>query len=313
MISSGSPQRRRGIEACRCLAQRVSAYMSLVMSVRNTPGAMPMTRIPYGPHSMARTRVKCITPALAVPYAALSGCTRMAEVELMLMILPYRCLIMTGATVWLTKNSPARSVAVTWSHVRRLRRNAASPPQTPALLMRMSIRGNTCRACLTARCTTAWSVTSTRWTSTRENLRREAAWRSRALRSRAQRMTSAPACARACAIAAPRPREAPVTSATRPVSPNSGPPRLALLARPGAGSVPVLAACAGLRARLAAMAGCGGLDGPRRRPVAGGFVAQRLQDGLHEGWQIVGGAGGGQIGGAPHPAGPGTRRGGGGG
>ena len=61
--SSGVPRRSKGVSSAR--AARVSGERAPFMAVSITPGATQLTVIPEGPTSLARARVKPMTPALA--------------------------------------------------------------------------------------------------------------------------------------------------------------------------------------------------------------------------------------------------------
>ncbi|MNT65480.1 hypothetical protein D3C72_2034660 [compost metagenome] len=66
-ISCGCPTRRNGNFFCvnDWISGSASSMPAILVSIR--PGAMQLTRMPCGPHSTARSRASCMSPALDNP------------------------------------------------------------------------------------------------------------------------------------------------------------------------------------------------------------------------------------------------------
>src|SRR5438270_2430633 len=133
---------------------------------------------------------------------------------------PQRCRTIDATTACVAKNAPLRLVWITVSQSARFIRMSSVSLVTPALFTRISILPKRSSAAFTALFTSPSLLTS---------MRNTAACTPRAAISlatlasfsslRAASATSAPPSARASAHARPIPCDAPVTSATRPVTP----------------------------------------------------------------------------------------------
>src|SRR5579871_4570062 len=119
------------------------------------------------------------------------------------------------------RNAPVRLMSTTFCHLSSGISSGSAAHVTPALLTRMSILPNTS----TVRSTTCWTSagfdTSQRTPSTRTPRARMASTAGASHCSRrAHSIREAPASASPSAISSPRPRDPPVTIATRPASEN---------------------------------------------------------------------------------------------
>ncbi len=137
-----------------------------------------------------------------------------------MMMRPKRCLTISRAASRASRNPAVRSVSMTDCHSSSLVSSSGLRMMVPALLTRMSMRSSPAMDLFTA----AASATSKgRMRATVPASRSVAARDSSVAGSRPLRTSSAPAPASAWAIAQPRPREAPVTSAIFPATLKSGP------------------------------------------------------------------------------------------
>ena len=86
------------------------------MGVSMAPGAMLLTVTPIGASSTARLRIIIFNPPLLTQYGVKLGKGSSSCTELMLMILPPRCVRRhIAANAWLRKNGPLRLTASTRS------------------------------------------------------------------------------------------------------------------------------------------------------------------------------------------------------
>ena len=154
-------------------------------------------------------------PALAAEYTASPLEPTRPASELMLTIRPRRRSIMPSSTARVTRIGPFKLIARTLSQVSSALFTNGSALSQPALLTRMSVGPRRRSASAIAAATAPASVTSMR-----RPMPPTASPASRAVRSStSSAATFAPSAARRSAIARPMPRPAPVTSATRSVSP----------------------------------------------------------------------------------------------
>src|SRR5438445_9923624 len=148
------------------------------------------------------------------------------------MIFPARRSTMPRATAWAVKKMPLRLVSSTASQSASVTSRAGLRMFVPALLTSTSIRPNASTASPTNRATSAGRVTSPSRARTRPPCARSlSAARSPASGWRLTMTRSAPKRARPSAMARPRPREAPVTSTTLPLTSSPSGAMLALARR----------------------------------------------------------------------------------
>src|SRR5262245_20854413 len=140
----------------------------------------------------------------------------------MLMMRPYSCFNITCPAACENRNAPVRFASMTLCHFSSGIVSGASPHDSPALLIRMSMRPKAATVRSTTSCTWPLSDTSQMAPSTAKPRDRMAATVGVSHSSRrAHSINLAPASARPSAISCPRPREPPVTIATRPVKSNN--------------------------------------------------------------------------------------------
>src|SRR5258705_1803586 len=197
----------------------MSAGTSACRSTGTKPGATVFTVIPDGASSRAQLRVRPICALLAVAYADLPGGGWSATSESMCTMRPYRRACIPGSTaapsspgLLTRKFSWARwSAQATWVTPASgcgpvaLRTSTSTGPKRPVIA---AISSATC----------CWSVTSAQNASATPpscSMLRATFGACRSPR-RPLTATARPSCARRRAVVAPRPRELPVTKATRP-------------------------------------------------------------------------------------------------
>src|SRR5688500_10972883 len=215
--SDAVPKRCMGVRISSSRPRGVPSSSAWLNSVRKTPGAIALTLMPRRAHSTARLRVRPSTAAFDAAYAVTSVRLTNEFSEAMLMMRP-RPLSASGAM----KTWQARSVAVAFtsktcchsgivSSLVGLRRIA------PAELTSTSRWPNASSTAVRSATIDSWSRTSTGRSSDRRP-RSRTRWQ--LLRTCSSRRpvgtTSAPASARAHAIAWPMPEVPPMTTATRP-------------------------------------------------------------------------------------------------
>ncbi len=184
--------------------------------VRMEPGAMQLTRMPFGASSSAMERVRLTTPALAATKAHWRRAGTTPRTEATLTMRPPPCRTIAAETDRLTRKRPRRSTLTmrshsstgNWSMVTRWWRVLI-----PALLTRRSIRPNIATAQSIAASTSAGLEISSRQNWDR-GIPAEAARAPSP--SMSASTTVAPFSARTRAVAWPMPRAAPVTRAILP-------------------------------------------------------------------------------------------------
>jgi len=197
-----------------------SGYACERMVVRVPPGLIALTRIPSARTSSAAKAVSPSIPNLDTAYGPHSGAGRLPAPEDTLMIEPRRRRRICGRTARMHRNGPrkftamvaSQSVTLTWSI-------GARGVRTPALLMRTSTCPNVWSVIARSRSTSRSCETSAFTASASLPSRRTSfATTSTSFGVRLQITTRAPSRANRSVTARPRPRLAPVTMATIPVS-----------------------------------------------------------------------------------------------
>src|SRR5690349_6114906 len=140
----------------------------------------------------------------------------------MFMIDPLFCSSITRPAACANRKQPVRLTSITCCHLSSGMSSGISPHETPALLMRMSMRPHLRYVCSITAWTDSGLETSQRaeTTSKPREVNSSTVLSSHSAR-RAQSISFAPASASPSAISRPIPREPPVTIATRPVRSNS--------------------------------------------------------------------------------------------
>src|SRR6266478_3955633 len=224
--SIGSPMRCKPAICSITSARNFgSASASSVPGVVINVGATAFTVMLYLPHSIARHLVTCEIPALVMQYTDSAGNATNPAWELKFTMRPAFCRIITRPAAWLAKKVPFRLTASVRSKSSSRASSARLLGPKPALLTRISSRPKRATVSSTAR--EIWSRCSTSICNGNASRPVFSISRARLLpvfTSRNPRATLAPAFASASEMARPRPRAAPVTSATWPVSSNRGNP-----------------------------------------------------------------------------------------
>mmetsp|Transcript_131703 Transcript_131703/g.328421 ORF Transcript_131703/g.328421 Transcript_131703/m.328421 type:complete len:221 (+) Transcript_131703:642-1304(+) len=141
--------------------------------------------------------------------------------EEMLMILPQRFLVIPFSTALVTRNTELRFVLMTASQASSFMRIINVSFVMPALLTKMSTPPYSPSMALSTAATLSGSTTSSFMPVPFKSPPKRAAMASAPLSDVAVPTTVAPAFAKRSAMAAPMPREAPVTNATLPVKSKS--------------------------------------------------------------------------------------------
>src|ERR1700688_409199 len=187
------------------------------MAVSTNPGATAFTRTPWGPISMASTRVSCTTAALAMPYAARPGEGVSTAADAMFTIEAEPRALITRAAARQPLNTPLRLTASTRSSASSSRSTTGDWAMMPAMLAMTSSVPKLDTASSTSESTSPGTVTST----PRASARAPASSSCPAVVtappvSMSAHSTAAPAAPSSTAVARPMPDAAPVTTATRP-------------------------------------------------------------------------------------------------
>src|SRR5882762_6239772 len=117
----------------------------------------------WGAHLQARSLVNAITPPLLAWYPI--ACSSADDppnpaTDAMLMILPDPCAAICFPTAWQNRNVPVKFVESTLSHCSSVISSTEAPHETPALLIRMSMRPNSARVDCTTCSIAVLSLTS---------------------------------------------------------------------------------------------------------------------------------------------------------
>jgi hypothetical protein len=217
--SSARPSTGSGVLRRSQAWLRSSSYMSSVISLRKNPGATVLTRMRWRAHWTASSLVSPDRPALLAAYDAcgMPGMPTSPLIDETFTIAPRPAATMCGCTAWASRNGATRLS----SSVPRTTSTGSSsagwtPRMAPAAFTRIS--GPPSRSA-TSGTSASSAAASTRSQATARPPTSPAS-DSRRSRRRATTATRAPADARARATAAPRPDDAPVTTATRPARSN---------------------------------------------------------------------------------------------
>src|SRR5499426_694186 len=211
-VPSGLARRRRS---------RAALPRSSTMGVHTGPGAIALTRIPFGPSWTATERTNPITPALAVAYAVRPYPRSPAIDDTQITAPPPRRAI-AGTAACVARNIDLRSTAMTRSHSSSVVSSRPLRDSMPTLLCRMSTPPQRSTAAFTIAAHSAARVTSAACATASPRSARIAATVSSA-RSFiwSTQKTLAPSRAKRMAVALPLPRPgprepAPVTIAILP-------------------------------------------------------------------------------------------------
>src|SRR5262245_16914506 len=140
----------------------------------------------------------------------------MPAIEATLMMRPHSRFSMSRPAACANRNAPVRLMSTTFCHLSSGSTSGSAPQVTPALLIRTSTFPNFDTVLSTTACTSAAFDTSQSMPSTVKPQARNASTVGVSHSSRrAHSMSDAPASASPSAISWPRPREPPVTIATR--------------------------------------------------------------------------------------------------
>src|ERR1019366_7237055 len=215
--SWGWPRRPSGKPAPSSL-RRSSGTQERILSFSTADGAMQLARIPAPASSLARWRLKATTPALAAAYAAEDCAAWRAAAEDMVMMTPECAAIMSGRNAEMVRKVEVRSDSTT---LRQLAAVSAAVgtgmPSPPAKAASTSIGPSwslTCWWSASRSASTGQSAATPIARPPRESMASTTA--AMASRSRPVTATATLLAARARAVAAPMPREPPVTTATCP-------------------------------------------------------------------------------------------------
>src|SRR4051794_7797197 len=219
-MSSGCPTRATGIcEAAPLMkssnAMPMRSAVALVISVWMNPGATALAVTPNLPSSMARVLVKPCRPALAAEELTWPRLPSAETLE-RFTIRPHLASIMYFCTARVMRNAPRRCTFMTTSQSVSVILNSMLSRVTPALLISTVGAPSSAATRSTAACTWSASLTSAPTASARPPAA-SIAWTVSlpAASSRSRTATANPSCASRRAVAAPMPRAAPVTMATR--------------------------------------------------------------------------------------------------
>ncbi len=242
--SAGLSSRPMGCCAAKARAPGRSYRRALSsrMRVAVDPGLTAFAVTPVPPSSTARARTKPVTPALAAPYAASKGIPRVAAAEATARKRPCRGSgrrSMAGTVTRARVSTPPRLMSSTArccssgscqagtppAMTPAAATAASSPPQRSsasltALARASGSRVSACAAMTAASPAPASPATLQASATTRSSSPRDPSAYGRAVSSphRSTATTRHPPAARAATVAAPIPRAAPVTSATRVVT-----------------------------------------------------------------------------------------------
>ena len=215
-MSSGSPRRRSGVLASIAVRSPSSVRTMSSALVAVEPTAIALTRM-RGAHSVAISRVRWVSAALAVPYAANPRSVIRPIAELMLTIEPPAGSLASIAGIAAFDSSSA-VVTLKWKAFSNMAADVSSSgrgKEPPTLLTTMSRRPNWPVAVSTRPGRVARSLRSAVTHTARRPSRATCCLTSSSWSAvRALMTRSAPASARASAVARPMPRPAPVTMAT---------------------------------------------------------------------------------------------------
>ena len=248
--SAGRRSRPMGCCAAKARAPGRSYRRALSsrMDVAVDPGLTAFAVTPVPPSSTARARTKPVTPALAAPYAASMGMPRVAAAEATARKRPCRGSgrrSMAGTATRARVSTPPRLMSSTAcccssgscqagtppAMTPAAATAASSPPQRSSASFTALARASGSRVSACAAMTAASPAFAQASATTRSRSPRDPSAYGRAVSSahRSTATTRHPPAARAVTVAAPMPRAAPVTSATRCV----GGPAVTALPWPG--------------------------------------------------------------------------------
>src|SRR6266545_3116968 len=220
-MSQPVPSVPSGVDRRR--TSRASGPRSSTIGVQTGPGAIALTRIPFGASCTATDRTKPITPAFAVAYAV-RPTPRIPATDDTQMTEPPPRRSIAGTAVRVARNIDLRSTAITRSHSSSCVSRRSARDSMPTLLWRMSTPPQRRSASATiVRQSSAWVTSAAKAEASPPSptmvfavsSARSRAWSTHSTRapSRAKRMAAA------LPLPTPGPREpAPVTSATLPFS-----------------------------------------------------------------------------------------------